>query len=140
MSVLEHLDSATESRARGLANTHSRRSFLARIGQFGVALTGVGLAEAALAEPAHAHHVCGHTGTSPTCSGNPWPGCNAGQVEGGCWVACGCCGPRLRRLCDCCVPRCGGCSTCSCCGQAFGYCPTGYCVQCIHFACVEIQC
>jgi hypothetical protein len=140
MRVLERLDDLTQSQARELANTHSRRSFLAGVARGAVALTGVGILETAIATPALAHHTCAHTGTSPTCNNNPWPNCNGSQVEGGCWNACGCCGDLLKTLCDCCVPRCGGCSTCSCCGQAHGYCPSGYCVKCIHFRCTQAIC
>ncbi len=141
MRLLNEIDELTQIQARRLANSHSRRGFLAIVGRGAVALTGVAMLETALANPAVANHTCGHTGDSPTCSGNPWPNCNGSQVEGGCWSSCSCCADgRLKTLCDCCVPRCGGCSTCSCCGKNHGYCPSGYCVTCIHYRCTQQLC
>ncbi len=139
MNVIQVLDRSAEDTARTLASTQSRRSFLGRFGKMAVVLTGAGLIETTTATPAAAHHVCGHTGTSPTCNNNPYPNCNSGQTKGGCWGAC-CCSPRLRFLCDCCVPRCSGCGTCSCCGQAHGYCPSGMCVKCIVYGCGQQSC
>lgn len=133
MSFLGVIDQFSERAGRDLASRHSRRSLLGNVARAGVALTGVGVIETAFATPAAANHVCGHTGTTPTCSGNPYPNCPAGYTKGGCWFTCGCCGACGRELCDCCKPRCGGCGSCSCCGLAFGYCPSGYCNHCIIY-------
>jgi hypothetical protein len=143
MTVLEHLDLIAEDKARTLAGDHTRRGFLGRMGKVAVALTGVGAVELALTPTASAHHFCGHTGTSPTCSGNPWPGCNGSQVRGGCWTACctACCQSTYcfkRSICDCCTPT--SCSTCSGCSRSQGYCPGGYCVKCVHYRCTGTLC
>lgn len=124
----ERIDKRVGDVSRGLASGHSRRSFLARAGQFGVALAGAGIVETVMAPAASAHHVCGHTGTVGTCAGNST--CPAGTTQGGCWAACGCCvGNAVRQLCDCCVT-----------GTTSGYCPSGKRVSCITYKCQTIGC
>ena len=125
MSALELVDRATHDVSRTMSTRHSRRGFLARTAKVAAAVTGVSIVEGSLTAPAYAHHFCGHTGTSPTCSGNV---CT--QLQGGCWYAC-CpeCGIRLKRICDCCVS-----------GTTSGYCPSGYHVNCVTWRCSTGTC
>ena len=126
MSITEFIDQTTQDAARNAASRHSRRGFLARTAKVAAALGGVSLVEGSLVAPAYANHFCGHTGTSPTCSGNV---CT--YLQGGCWYAC-CpeCGGRLKRICDCCTS----------CGGTTGYCPSGYCVNCVTWRCTTGTC
>jgi hypothetical protein len=126
MSLGQRMDSYTTRRSMVVARRRSRRSFLARTGQAAVALVGAGMVESRLVGTAQAHHFCGHTGTTGTCSGGV---CN--YTSGGCWYACcsGCGSGRIRKICDCCRS-----------GYSGGYCPSGTGVYCVYHRCTSGLC
>lgn len=122
------LDTFIERRARGVAATQSRRSFLGRIGKTAMVLAGVGVVEGLAPPQAFAHHICGHTGTTSSCSTTTQ--CPSGTYTGGSWYGCGCCSQdRARKITDCCKS-----------GLSGGYCKSGYGVYCIIYECTSYVC
>lgn len=113
--MTDRIDEALKQRAVRVANRHTRRGFLARVGAGAAALSTGGL----VAHTSTAQAVC--SGQSTTCYQlYGVNGCRSSHCEDGSWcVSSGCdniesCGRTRWR--DCCVPRSG----CACANAGSG--------------------
>lgn len=122
-SLSTGLDGTVERAARWLAARWTRRSFLARSGQVGLAVAGGSVLSTLLIEQAEAR-VCGQSGYSLKC---PTYDCPSPAVWGWCWYASGCCADgSMKKICDCCLLNFP---------NVHGYCPTATNVYCIVESC-----
>jgi hypothetical protein len=128
MTETSLLESAAGKLSRHAAERYSRRSFVGKLGRYGIAMT-VGWAGMEILRPSGAQAHCGYSTpcqhwvmecASKWCANNQ---CPSGTCGCGSWceqVSCSTCGDGWRRVADCC-------GNCNCGGSCNYDCPQSCC-------------